>query len=87
MRMESPASGKQSLPRVVDADLKVDGWKNLYVCDMSVFPVSPAANPSLTLVALAQRLGKFLAEKSDNEDLKISAKLPTGSPQSYPTRR
>ena len=79
MRMESPASGKKSLPSVVDADLKVDGWKNLYVCDMSVFPVSPAANPSLTLVALAQRLGKSLAEQGDDEGSKVSTKLPTRS--------
>ncbi|KAL6811854.1 FAD/NAD(P)-binding domain-containing protein [Trichoderma camerunense] len=46
--------------RVVDADLKVDGFDNLFVCDLSVFPVSPAANPTLTLTALAQRLGKHL---------------------------
>ncbi|KAI6093188.1 hypothetical protein F4821DRAFT_222375 [Hypoxylon rubiginosum] len=45
---------------VVDEDLRVGGWGNLYVCDLSVFPVSPAANPSLTLAALAQRLGDHL---------------------------
>jgi choline dehydrogenase-like flavoprotein len=35
-------------PGVVDANLKFLGYQNLYACDNSVFPVSPAANPSLT---------------------------------------
>ena len=45
---------------VVDGNLKMNGLENLYICDLSVFPVSPSANPSLTLVALAQRLGDHL---------------------------
>ena len=45
---------------VVDADLKFLGYDNLYACDNSVFPVSPAANPSLTLAALAIRLAEQL---------------------------
>lgn len=45
---------------VVDENLRMNGLENLYICDLSVFPVSPAANPSLTLVALAQRLGDHL---------------------------
>jgi choline dehydrogenase-like flavoprotein len=54
MRMGKDGKG------VVDENLKVNGLKNLYVCDLSVFPVSPAANPTLTLVALAQRLADHL---------------------------
>jgi choline dehydrogenase-like flavoprotein len=46
---------------VVDPNLKVWGVNNLYVCDLSVFCNSPAANPSLTLAALALRLGDHLA--------------------------
>lgn len=49
---------------VVDENLKVDGLQNLYICDLSVFPVSPSANPSLTLVALAQRLADHLLQKA-----------------------
>ncbi|MFI6296505.1 GMC oxidoreductase [Nonomuraea sp. NPDC050790] len=45
---------------VVNPDLKVFGTDNLYVCDLSVFPTSPAANPSLTLAALALRLADHL---------------------------
>ena len=45
---------------VVDEDLQVDGVKNLYVCDMSVMPISSAANPVRALVALALRLSEHL---------------------------
>ena len=41
---------------VVDTNLKFLAYENLYACDNSVFPASPAANPSLTLAALALRL-------------------------------
>ena len=46
---------------IVDADLKMQyGWDNVYVCDLSVFPYSPAANPTLSLAALALRLSDRL---------------------------
>jgi hypothetical protein len=48
---------------VVDDTLKLHKYDNLYCCDVSVFPSIPAANPSLTLVALAQRLADTLAGK------------------------
>jgi GMC oxidoreductase len=54
MRMAADGSG------VVDADLRVLSYSNLFVCDNSVFPASPAANPSLTLAALALRLAEHL---------------------------
>jgi choline dehydrogenase-like flavoprotein len=41
---------------VVDADCRVHGIANLYVAGSSVFPTSGAANPTLTVVALALRL-------------------------------
>lgn len=43
---------------VVDEDLRVAGHQHLYVCDMSVLPISSAANPARTLVALALRLSR-----------------------------
>ena len=45
---------------VVDADLKFLSYDNLFACDLSVFPMSPAANPTLTLAALAIRLADHL---------------------------
>jgi choline dehydrogenase-like flavoprotein len=45
---------------VVDTDLKFLAYDNLYACDLSVFPTSPAANPTLALAALALRLADHL---------------------------
>jgi hypothetical protein len=48
--LRQPSSG------VVDEDGKWLEYDRLYVCDLSMFPTSPAANPSLTLIALALRV-------------------------------
>jgi choline dehydrogenase-like flavoprotein len=40
---------------VVDADHRVFGLPNLYVVDGSVLPTQGAANPALTIMALAAR--------------------------------
>ncbi len=45
---------------VVDPDGRVHGIENLYVAGSSVFPTCGYANPTLTLVALAARLGAHL---------------------------
>jgi choline dehydrogenase-like flavoprotein len=52
--------GTDPTSSVVDENLKFRGYDNLYVCDLSVFPTSPAANPSSTLAALAMRLADHL---------------------------
>jgi hypothetical protein len=49
-----------ALHSVVDEDLRVVDTQRLYVCDMSVIPLSSAANPVRTLVALALRLSEHL---------------------------
>jgi GMC oxidoreductase len=48
---------------VVDENLRWNEHDNLYVCDLSVFPTSPAANPTLTLAALAFRLAGHLKSR------------------------
>lgn len=48
---------------VVDANSKVFGIHNLYVTGASVFPTSGHANPTLTISALAIRLGEHIAER------------------------
>ena len=40
---------------------KVHGISNLYVAGASLFPAESAANPTLTIVALALRLAEHLA--------------------------
>ncbi len=48
---------------VVDSDHKVWGVPNLFVCDGSVMPTQSAANPALTIMALASRLAQRLDDK------------------------
>lgn len=46
---------------VVDEDLQLRGAPGVSVCDMSVMPISTAANPVRSLAALALRLSSHLA--------------------------
>ncbi|MEL6417816.1 MAG: GMC family oxidoreductase, partial [Pseudomonadota bacterium] len=46
---------------VVDADCRIHGMANLFVASSSVFPTGGAANPTLTICALALRLADHLA--------------------------
>lgn len=48
---------------VVNLDCRVHSVDNLYVAGSAVFPTSSQANPTLTLVALALRLGNSLAHR------------------------
>jgi choline dehydrogenase-like flavoprotein len=45
---------------VVDVHLRAHDLDNLYIADASVLPTSAAVNPSLTVAALALRLGQHL---------------------------
>jgi choline dehydrogenase-like flavoprotein len=48
---------------VVDADCRVHGLHNLWLAGSSVFPTGGAANPTLTIVALALRLARRLRQE------------------------
>jgi choline dehydrogenase-like flavoprotein len=50
---------------VCDADARVYGLRNLYVCDGSLIPSSGFANTGLTIAALALRLAQQLKQNSD----------------------
>lgn len=52
--------GKDEKEGVIDRDLCVHGMENLYVCSNAGFPSGAAVNPTLTLTALAYRLGDHL---------------------------
>ena len=54
------ASGRHG---VVDRNCKFHGVDNLYIAGASVFPTGGGNNPTLTLVALALRLGEHLGAK------------------------
>jgi choline dehydrogenase-like flavoprotein len=46
---------------VVDSNCRVYGFKNLFVCDASVFPTAVGVNPQLTVMSLAT----IMAERID----------------------
>lgn len=56
---------------VVDRDCRVHGVGNLYIAGSSVFPTSGHANPTLMLVALADRLGCHLRDQIATSTLSI----------------
>ena len=53
---------KSNAEGIVDQNLKAHDVKNLLVVGSSVFPTIGAANPSLTVAALALKLSHYLAE-------------------------
>jgi choline dehydrogenase-like flavoprotein len=61
----------------VNDDLKLRSREGLYVCDLSVFPVSPEANTTLTLAAPALRLSEHVIHVSRSNQ-------PTKIPPMYP---
>jgi choline dehydrogenase-like flavoprotein len=48
---------------VIDSMHRVWDCRNVFVCDGSAFPTQGAANPALTIMALADRLAKLLDDK------------------------
>ena len=50
----------------VDKNLKIYGLRNIYVCGSAIFPTSGSVNPTMTISALARRLGMYLLKKNDN---------------------
>jgi len=49
---------------VVDRNCRVHGYANLYIAGSSVFTTGSWANPTLTILALAHRLGDHLLEET-----------------------
>jgi choline dehydrogenase-like flavoprotein len=53
--------GTAASESVVDRNCQIHGLRGAYVCDGSVFPTAGNANPTFTIMALADRLGEHLA--------------------------
>ena len=62
--MGTTRMGKDPSRSVTDAAGRVHGFSNLYVAGSSLFPAASAANPTLTIVALALRLAEHLAGRA-----------------------
>lgn len=70
---KSPAASEG----VVNENCQAYSSANLFVCSTSVFPTGGWANSTLTLLALAIRLARFLDSRAETPKLKVSAR--TGS--------
>ena len=68
---------------VVNSDHRVWSLSNLFVCDGSVMPTQGSANPALTIMALASRLGNRLSQKQIAQPpaVAVSRSRSTGSEQ------
>ncbi len=60
---------------VVDSDCRVFGFKNLYVCDASVFPTAVGVNPQLTVMALAVITADKIVKNWSNYPLEVTSYL------------
>ncbi len=58
--MGGSVMGTDSAKSVVDPEFRVHGYKNMFVADSSIYPNAPGINPSLTIMALAQKLSDQL---------------------------
>ena len=56
-------AGTSPINSVIDENLKVHSKKNIYVCDLSIFPRFGNSNPTYTLSAFSRRLGKHIKHK------------------------
>lgn len=54
------AMGTDAAKSVVNPDFNVHGFKNLFIADSSIYPNAPGINPSLTVMALSQKLSNQL---------------------------
>ncbi len=54
---------------VVNSDCKVYGFKNLFVCDASVFPTALGVNPQLSVMALATITANKISDNWDYRSL------------------
>ena len=60
-KLAAHPGGTVRVGHMLDSNLKVKGYENLYVCDCSVIPEPCGLPPVLTLVCLGKRLAKHLA--------------------------
>ena len=59
--------GRSPQEGVIDKDHRVFGYANMYVCDGSAFSANPGVNPSLTILAMAERAMSKIPPKGTQE--------------------
>ncbi len=64
---------------VIDSRHRVFGYEGLYVVDGSAVSANPGVNPSLTILALAERAMTFIPAKGERPELSAAARPGSGS--------
>ncbi len=64
--------GTIEMGKYVDHEFNTE-FENLLVCDASLFPVSPGAPPSLSIMAMSRLLAKFMLKKVKSETRKATS--------------
>lgn len=65
--------GTDGSKSVVDPEFRVHGYNNMFIADSSIYPNAPGINPSLTIMALAQKLSEQLTGKK--HDIAVSEQI------------
>lgn len=57
--------GRDASEGVIDKDNRVFGYENMYVCDGAMISANPGVNPSLTILAIAERAMSKIERKEN----------------------
>jgi choline dehydrogenase-like flavoprotein len=71
-KLAAHPGGTVRIGNILDSDLKVKNFENLYVCDCSVIPEPFGLPPVLTIVCLGKRLAKQLAGTKQSVPARIA---------------
>jgi len=52
--------GTDAATSVVNPEFNVHGFKNVFIADSSIYPNAPGINPSLSIMAISQKLSDQL---------------------------
>jgi choline dehydrogenase-like flavoprotein len=85
-RIAAHPGGSARIGHVLDSNLKVKNYENLYVCDCSVFPEAWGLPPVLSIICLGKRLAKHLRAGKDLGGEKLAGMKPRGKKQAPPGR-
>jgi cholesterol oxidase len=59
--------GRSAEEGVVDAEHRVFGYLNLYICDGSVIAANLGVNPSLTITAMTERAMSYIPPNANRD--------------------